>query len=139
MNTVLRNDNARGQAGEVSTTDNSQVALCFDGPPVVNRKYPDPRYLPGRILARLLHGRRYTHLDAWRELGHSRLADSVWKLRQAGWPVETVEQDVVTRDCGRSAQIGIYFLAPEAIADAGEAGQRYAADCLRAESDRGSA
>jgi hypothetical protein len=100
------------------------------------QKYPDPQYLPGRVLARLLQGRRYTHLDSWRELGHSRLADSIWKLRKAGWPVETVEQDVVTRDCGRSASIGIYYLAPETIANAGEAGQRYAAECICAEIER---
>ena len=81
-------------------------------------------------------GRRYTHLDAWRELGHSRLADSVWKLRKAGWPVEIVEQEVATSDCGRPALIGIYHLAPEVIAEAGDAGQQYVADCLRAESER---
>ena len=52
--TTFKNDNARGQAGEVSTTDNSQLALCFDKPRAVNRKFPDPRHLPGRVLARLL-------------------------------------------------------------------------------------
>jgi hypothetical protein len=134
-----KNDNATGQGREVSTTDESQFALCFDAPRAVNRKFPDPRHLPGRVLARLLQSCRYTHKDSWLELGHARLADSIWKLRRAGWPVETVEREVATSDCGRPAQIGIYYLTPEAIAEAGEAGQRYAADCLRAESDRRSA
>ena len=134
--TTSKNDNARGQAGEVSTADNSQLALCFDKPRAVNRKYPDQRHLPGRVLARLLQGRRYTHKDSWVELGHARLADSIWKLRKAGWPVQIHEETVRTSDNGRPADIGIYYLTPEVIADTGEAGQQYAADCLRAESER---
>ena len=136
MDSLLEKDNARGQAGEVNTANVFQSELCSDAPPDVNQKYPDPRHLPGRVLARLLQERRFTHLDSWYELGHSRLADSIWKLRKAGWPVEMVEQAIVTLDCGRPAQIGIYFLAPETIAKAGETGRRYAANCLRQKSER---
>ena len=136
MDDLLRNDNARGQAGEVGKTDKFQAALCFDAPPGVNCRLPDPQHLPGRVLARLLQGRRVTHLDAWRERGHSRLADSVWKLRKAGWSVQIHEETVRTSDNGRPAEIGIYYLTDETIVRAGEAGQLYAAECLRRESER---
>lgn len=98
--------------------------------------YPNQSSLPGRVLARLLKGCHYTHKDSWRELGHARLADSIWKLRKAGWPVEIVEQEVATSDCGRPALIGVYFLKAETIAAAGEVGQRYVAECFRAEAER---
>lgn len=99
--------------------------------------FPDADFLPGRVLGILLTGRRYTHKDAWLELGHSRLADSIWKLRRNfGWPIQTDEKVVATKDAGRSAQIGIYHLPPAAIAEAGERGQRYAAECARVEAKR---
>lgn len=98
--------------------------------------YPSQSFLPGRVLARLLMGRRYTHNDAQRELGHSRLADSIWKLRKAGWHVMIAVKTVSTSDNGRQAEIGIYYLADETIARAGETGQQYAADCLRRELER---
>lgn len=101
--------------------------------------YPDQHHLPGRVLARLLTGRRYTHLESWRELGHARLADSVWKLRKAGWSVEMDEREITTSDHGRVAQIGVYFLSPNTIAEAGDIGQTYAAAVLAAEQDRGAA
>ena len=98
--------------------------------------YPSQSFLPGRVLARLLTGRRYTHNDAQRELGYSGLTDSVLKLRKAGWPVMMAVEAVSTSDNGGLAEIGIYYLTDETIARAGESGQRYAADCLRRESER---
>ncbi len=136
MDAHSTNDNATVQGREVSTANYSEPSLCFDPPPIVNRKFPNPKGLPGRFLALLLTGRRYTHLDAWLELGHSRLADSAWKLRKAGWPVQIHEESVATSDCGRPALIGFYYLTPEKIAEAGEDGQRYAVECLRAEAER---
>ena len=126
-----RKDNARRQPGGVSKQNNNDspsYAACLA--PV---KYPDPHHLPGRVLARLLTGRRYTHLDSWRELGHARLADSIWKLRKAGWPVEMDEREVATSDHGRQAQIGIYYLRPETIAEAGDIGRQYVINTLTAE------
>lgn len=98
--------------------------------------YPSQSILPGRVLARLLTGRQYTHNDAQRELSHSRLADSVWKLRKLGWPVMMVVKTVSTSDNVRLAEIGIYYLDEETIAGVGKSSQRYAADCLRRESER---
>ena len=97
--------------------------------PTVKPTYPDPRYLPGRVLKQLLTGRRFTHRDSWLELGHSRLADSIWKLRKMGWPIQITEKTVSTSDSGRSATIGIYWLLPETIEAEGATGQRYASEC----------
>lgn len=102
----------------------------------VKPTFPNPAFLPGRVLGILLTGRRYTHKDSWIELGHARLADSIWKLRRLGWQIEMVEEVVATSDAGRPATIGIYFLAPEVIAEAGERGQQYAAECARIEAAR---
>ena len=46
--------------------------------------------------------------------------------------------DVVAAElkAGRPATIGVYFLTPESIADAGERGQKYAAECARIEAER---
>ena len=106
---------------------NNALQFSTNDAPGVKFQFPDRNILPGRVLAILLTGRRYTHKDAWLELGHSRLADSVWKLRRLGWPVQMIEKTAPTSDCGRTACFGIYYLEPEAIAAAGERGQRYVA------------
>ena len=129
--TEPQKDNARRQPGGVDQTNHIDDA-SYDATPAPV-KYPDPRHLPGRVLARLLLGRRYTHLDSWRELGHARLADSVWKLRKSGWPVEMIEREVATSDHGRAATIGIYYLRPETIAEAGDIGRQYVINTLTAE------
>ncbi len=122
------NDNAVRGHGEVGKPNSDQQpGFSTNDAPGVKFQFPDRHILPGRVLAILLTGRRYTHKDAWIELGHSRLADSVWKLRRLGWPVQMIEKTSPTSDCGRTACFGIYYLEPEAIAAAGERGQRYAA------------
>ena len=132
-----RNDNATGQGREGVKADTNQFELCFSSGSLVKPLvYPSARFLPGRVLAILLTGRRFTHLDAWRELGHSRLSDSIWKLRRLGWPVEMIEKTVATSDAGRPAAIGIYYLTTETIAEVGERGQQYAAECARIEAER---
>ena len=137
MSASSRKESApRTAVGAVGATDASQLALCFDAPPQVTRRLPSPQHLPGRVLARLLRGRRFTHLDSIRELGHARLADSIWKLRKLGWNIETLEQVVPTSDAGRDAVIGIYFLTQEEIVNAGEAGREYAAEVAMLEEER---
>lgn len=76
---------------------------------------------------RLLSGRRLTHKDIWLELGHARLADSIWKLRKLGWPVQIIEETMQTSDGDRKASVGIYYLLPETIEAAGDEGRKYAA------------
>ena len=137
MNTAPRNSNEPGEGLVEGKTELIQMELSLDRSiPVKGFVYPSPNFLPGRVLAVLLSGRRFTHLDSWREFGHSRLADSIWKLRRLDWPVDMVEQEVSTSDPGRSATIGIYFLTPETIAEAGERGQEFAAECARIEAER---
>ena len=114
---------------------NVQAEFCFEERPVVNPvpAFPSSIHLPGRVLVRLLQGRRYTHLDSWRELGHARLADSIWKLRKAGWPIEVIEESLVTSDAGRLASVGFYYLANEAISNAGQAGRDFVIEVFDAE------
>lgn len=130
-----QNENPRLQPG-AGQSKNTTPAFSYPSPETVKPILPDMKFLPGRFLGILLTGRRYTHKDAWLELGHARLADSAWKLRRLGWPVQMVEEVVATSDGCRTATIGVYFLTPEAIAEAGERGQRYAAECARIEACR---
>jgi hypothetical protein len=57
-------------------------------------------------------------------------------LRRLGWPVQMMETSVRTADAGRPAMIGEYYLNADTIAEAGEAGQRYAAEASRIEIER---
>jgi hypothetical protein len=47
-----------------------------------------------------------------------------------------METSVRTADAGRPAMIGEYYLNADTIAEAGEAGQRYAAEASRIEIER---
>lgn len=130
------NKNARRQPG-VGQSRNTTTELYFPSLASVKPTFPERRFLPGRVLGILLTGRRYTHKDSWIELGHSRLSDSIWKLRHRfGWDIEMDEEVVATSDAGRQAEIGIYYLSPEAIEAAGERGRQYAAECASAEAER---
>lgn len=124
-NSCAKNDNARGQAGEVGTAETS-AQFC----------YPRPQSVKGRVLGALLKRDRLTHLDCWHRFGSARLAHHIYVLRGLGWKVEMVEETVSTSDAGRAATIGVYFLTDEVIAKAGERGQQYAAECARIEADR---
>ncbi len=100
--------------------------------------YPNPQTVKGRVLGALLRGcgERLTHYDCWRRFGSARLSHHAYILRGSGWPVQMIEETVTTSDAGRPATIGVYFLTPELIADAGECGQKYAAECARIEAER---
>ena len=98
--------------------------------------FPSLDHLPGRVLGVLLTGVEITHKDAWLKFGHARLADSIWKLRKLGWPVQIHEECVRTSDAGRTASIGFYSLSREVIAAAGERGQRFIIEAAQAEEKR---
>lgn len=100
--------------------------------------YPSPQTVKGRVLGALLRGggERLTHYDCWRRFGSARLSHHAYILRSSGWPVQMIEETVTTSDAGRPATIGVYFLTPESITDAGERGQKYAAECARIEAER---
>lgn len=97
--------------------------------------YPAPSSVKGNLLAALLAGMRITHLAVWARYGSSRAAHHVFRLRKDGWPVITEEIDVPTSD-GRTARIALYSLPVKTIAEAGERGQRFAAECARIEAER---
>ena len=130
------NENAPAAATVEALGKSTDTATLFPALALVKPAFPDMNFLPGRVFGILLTGRRYTSKDAWIELCHSRLSDSVWKLRRLGWPVQMVEEVVATGDAGRPASIGIYYLDAETIAAAGERGEQYAAECARVEAER---
>jgi hypothetical protein len=113
-----------------------QISLCFPEPSKVKPEFPSPQSVKGRVLGSLLRGERLTHLDCWRRFGSARLSHHIYVLRGIGWNVQIVEQTVKTSDAGRPATIGIYYLTPEMIAEAGKPGQQYAAECARIEAER---
>ena len=95
--------------------------------------YPEASSVKGRVLGALLRGEHLTHLDCWRRFGSSRLAHHVHMLRRHGWPVQMAEIMVRTSDAGRPATIGEYYLNADSIGEAGEEGQRYAAEAAAVE------
>lgn len=99
-------------------------------------QYPPPETVRGRVLGSLLRGERMTSLDCWRRFGSSRLSGHVHVLRGLGWPIQTEESTVTTSDAGRPATVAFYSLAATAIAEAGEEGQTFAAQCQRVELER---
>lgn len=121
-----RNDNATRERGEVGKADSTTREFC----------HPDPMTVKGRTLGALLRGERLSHLDCWRRFGSARLSHHIYMLRGIGWDVQMTEETVTTSDAGRPASIGIYWLSPDAIAEAGERGQQYAADCASIEAQR---
>lgn len=98
--------------------------------------YPAAEAVKGRVLGALLRGELLTHLDCWCRFGSSRLAHHVHVLRRAGWPVKSMETIVRTSDAGRPATIAEYFLDRSVIEEAGDAGQRYAAEAAAVELER---
>lgn len=128
MSAPVQNDDAKAQ--------DTQLGFSFAPERLVNLIFPSLEFLPGRVLGILLTWRRYTHNDSLIELGHSRLADSIWKLNRLGWDVQRDDELVKTRDFGRSATIGVYFLRPQVIAAAGERGRLYAVEAARIEAER---
>lgn len=124
---TTRNDNAPSQGCAIGKTNSfQQVQLC----------YPDQTTVKGRVLVSLPHGVRLTSNDGLTKFSSSRLAHHIYILRGLGWAVETVDRIVSTRDAGRPATIGVYFLSDDAIAVAGERGQKYAAKCARINVER---
>lgn len=98
--------------------------------------YPKPESVRGRILGAHLRSEKLTSLDVLRRFHGSRLAADENALRNAGWPIVTEMIEVETGDAGRRSEVARYHLPEEAIAAAGEEGQRYAAATLAAEIER---
>lgn len=133
------NANAPGQGRVGGTSENCfQDEFCVTPSPGVKRpiEYPPPESVCGRVLGSQLEGKRLTGNDCQRNFGSNRLPHHEWVLRSLGWPIQMVRRTVQTSDGTRTASIGEYFLPQEAIAEAGEQGQRYAAECARINAER---
>lgn len=100
------------------------------------RFYPNPSTVRGRILGALLRQDKLTQHDALLRFSNFRLAADVDQLKRYGWSIQTELIQVSTRDAGRRAEVGQYHMPNEAIAEAGERGQQYAAECARIEAER---
>jgi hypothetical protein len=122
MNPILSIKNPAGHGGAESKNKVVQLPL-----------YPGPKTVQGRVLADLLIGRTITHKDCWVEHGSSRLAMSIFHLRQKGWNIFCTEKPVATSDCGRIARIGYYSLPGPVIESAGAKGMEWAEATLQAE------
>ena len=124
------------------TTANDEAGACSEqGRPLAQPhqrefSYPAASSVKGRVLGALLTGDTLTHLDCWRRFGSARLSHHAYALRGIGWPVKTDERTVTTTDGGRSASVGFYALPGETIANAGDEGQAYAAECRRINAER---
>lgn len=103
---------------------------------VAPRTFPPAETVRGRVLGVLLRREPLSSLDCWWRFGSSRLSGHIHALRRLGWPVDTAERTVTTSDAGRPASVAFYCLPTNAITDAGEEGQRYAAECARVELER---
>lgn len=116
---IIKNDNAPGQGGEVSTALIEQSEFI----------YPFHETQPARLLATLLTKQRVNPLKGWRHLGIYRLSDTVYQLRGMNWPVITDRLDVNNR-FEEKCHVAEYFLPVESIEAAGHEGQDFASEEL---------
>ena len=133
---TFQNENAGLQSGAGQNKNLCDAIIKSTTVDVNNIPLPLPETVKGRCLGALLNGERITHLDCWKRFGSARLSHHIYILRGMGWPVQMIEQTVTTSDAGRAATIGVYFLAPEVIAEAGERGREYAIECAQVELER---
>lgn len=101
MITTSERDNALREQGEV---ENQKTLPCHCSP-----KQPRPGTQTARLLDALKAGRTMTPLDAWKELAIMRVADTAFKLRRMGWPIETVDTDD-TNQFGEPVEYASYRL-----------------------------
>lgn len=83
--------------------------------------YPSSDSVKGRVLADLLRGHQLTPLNAWVELGTSRLAAHIHILRGLGWPIDAEDVVVITAD-GRKANVARYTIPLDVIVETGDRG-----------------
>jgi hypothetical protein len=89
--------------------------------------YPTHGTQAARFLAAMLAGRQINPLASWVEFGIYRTSDVVLRLRKAGWPIDTDDLPV-KNTFGEDCVVGLYSLAPEAIAQSGSEAQQFIAD-----------
>lgn len=73
-------------------------------------RYPESGSIRATVLFELLAGAEITGLDAWRDIGTSRLAAHIHALRQFGWPILS-RSILVTGKHGKPSRVASYRLA----------------------------
>lgn len=87
--------------------------------------FPSHQTQPGRLLAALLRNKKVDPLMSWHLLGIYRLADSVFQLRSAGWPIENIGLEVKNR-FGENCHVACYLLPDHVINEVGWIGLSFA-------------
>lgn len=90
----------------------------------IDPSYPATGTQPARLLSALLFGKEIDPLAGWLTLGIYRLSDTVYQLRNLGWPVITGRLDVKNR-FGEECHVANYYLAQDAINAAGDRGREF--------------
>ena len=80
-------------------------------------KFPETSSVTGRALARLLKGKRVTHLGFLNEASSHRLAAYILPLRKGGWSIETQMLRKLAEDGSRIVRYGRYSIEPEDLAE----------------------
>lgn len=114
-----------GQRQQKSET--GMVEAVTDQNQTTSHIYPTHGTQAARFLAAMLAGRQINPLASWVEFGIYRTSDVVLRLRKAGWPIDTDDLPV-KNTFGEDCVVGLYSLAPEAIAQAGSEAQQFVAD-----------
>lgn len=136
MNVPYENAPESWQASEATNQNNSNVIIGSNEHQVNIGYYPNPQTVIGRVLGALLRRERITAKDIWIRLASNRLSHHIYQLRIDGWPIQIDDTHVITKDAKRPATIGTYWLPSSVIEQAGEYGQKYAAETLRIERER---
>jgi hypothetical protein len=76
-------------------------------------KLPNKKSLEGAALAMILSGIKISHLDFQDDTRSYCLRHPVYKLRQAGWPIEDeTKAGGIAKYSGRRTYYKVYFISP---------------------------
>lgn len=117
-----------GNAVGIGEVEQSAQAPYFDDE-CLGPFYPSTGTQSARLLAALLIGKEIDPLAGWLTLGIYRLSDTVFRLRNLGWPVITARLNVKNR-FGEECYVANYYLALEAIVEAGDRGREFSMAAL---------
>ena len=87
--------------------------------------YPIHDTQAARLLAVAILGRKINPLSGWLNLGIYRLADTKFRLKEMGWPMESGRLDVANK-FGEACHVALYGLPDWVIEQAGERAQEFA-------------
>lgn len=114
-------DNKKGRNGGDRANQKTSAEILDDFAP----EYPAHDTQAARLLAAALLGQRVNPLTGWKRLGIYRLADTKFRVKEMGWPMESGRLDVPNR-FGEACHVALYGLPDWAIEAAGERGRQFA-------------